>query len=298
MKAGPEQRGRRRVAVVAAIAGLAATMAVVQVAPAVADVPDHELVIEISDINANQTRSVPATCPAGKDLIGMGGAVVGGGGNVLIESIVPDLTTETVVVSAREGRWGWSDDWYVKATAVCADQGSVPGRYLVDDETSSLTGQPSASADAACDPGDRLLGAGFELSGAPGRLHLTTLLPTEDAVIAAGEEDSIGTSALWQVKVIGLCAALFDSQVHRDENRGLTNSRASTAGCPTDFEVTGGGGFINDGPNSTGYVALIAFNLGDMSTGASYMTVGSTEPRPGTTADTTLSSYVLCADLR
>jgi hypothetical protein len=292
------------VAVVAAVAGLVATVTAVQAVPAAADVPDHEIVTVISDINSNPTRAAIATCPFGKDLIGMGGNVSSGGNNsVLLESMVPDLGTESVTVSAREGRVGTSNTWHVKATAICADQGSVPGRYLIEDETTSNPGQPAASANADCDPGDWTLGVGFELSGAPGRLHLTTLLPTDDAVIAAAEEDNAGTPVLWDVKVIGLCAALFDSQVHVDENSGLTDSRphAVTAACPTDFQVTGSGGFINDVSNSTGYVTLNSFNPGEIEgTGyfVGYATAGSTEPPPGTTSNSTLTSYVICADLR
>jgi hypothetical protein len=299
MKTRCEHHGRRWVAVVAVVAGLAGTMTVAHAAPAAADVPDHQIVRQTSSSISTSPRSITVFCPVGKDLIGTGGRVIGGGGNVLLESIVPDLDTDGVVVSARENLAGTTSNWSVEAVAVCADDGSVPGMYLVDnDDTSSSGADQQASTRANCDEGDRALGVGFEFSGAAGRLHLTTLMPTEGSVLAVGHEDAAGTTASWDVTVFGICAPLSDSQVHVDSNTSdsSSGSHSTAASCPADFNVTSGGGTVYES-GSSGHVTLYSFYPSSFG-GIDYAMQSSLEPPPGTTANSSLYSYVVCADLR
>jgi hypothetical protein len=298
-KTGSEHHGRRWAAAVAVVAGLAGTLTAARAAPAAADVPDHEFVRHSGSPTSTSSRVTSAFCPVGKDLIGTGGRVLGGGGNVLLESIVPDLDTDGVVVSARENLAGTSSNWQVEAVAVCADDGSVPGMYLVDSvDTTSSGADEAASTRANCDEGDQVLGVGFELSGAPGRLHLTTLMPTENSVVAVGHEDAAGTTAPWDVTVFGICAPLSNSQVHTDSNTSDTSSGShwSTASCPDDFNVTSGGGTVYES-GSSGHVTLYSFSPGSFEE-TDYATTSSLEPPPGTTGNSTLYSYVVCADLR
>jgi hypothetical protein len=293
-------RRRNRVARVAASLMLfVGTVTVVQASPAAAYVPDHELVVETSVPNSNTTRSITAECPPGKDLIGMSGSVLGGLGNVFLEGIVPDLIDDTVEVFGHESLAGTTSTWSVRATAVCADEGVISGRYLVEQQESAATGVPSAGAFADCDEGDRALSAGFQVSGAPGRLHLTTLLPTEDTVLAVAQEDAVGTNAAWDVKAIVMCAPLFDSQVYWDEvgSASTSRSKSQSAVCPNDFNVTGGGGYFYDESGATGDLALYSINLG--SYGGQHFSVASgVEAAPATLANSTVYTYVVCADLR
>jgi hypothetical protein len=297
MQATTEHRARRWAAAVAVIAGLTGALTAVPAAPVAADVPDHEIVSQPSALNSNITRSTTAECPFGKELVGSGGSV-NGGGDVLLESIVPDLVTESVTVSGRETPAGTTADWSLRAVAVCADEGSVPGRYIVDDVDSSIPGLPAAAALADCDPGDRALSVGFQFYGAPGRLHLTTLMPTLDSMLAVGQEDAAGTAAAWDVRVIGLCAPLSDTQVYWDESAGFSTAgpKSALSVCPTDFDVTSGGGFVFDESGATGDLTLVSVKP------ATYLSTDfgsaqSLEATP-TAADSSLYAYVVCLDLR
>jgi hypothetical protein len=290
-------RARRWAAAVAVVAGLTGALTAVPAAPAAADVPDHEIVSHPSTVSSNLTRSTTAECSPDKELVGMGGNV-SGGSDVLLESIVPDLGTESVTVSGRETPAGTTSDWSVRAIAVCADEGSVPGRYLADDVESSVPGLPTAAALADCDPGDRALGVGFEFSGAAGRLHLTTLMPTEDSMLAVGQEDAAGTTASWDVTVIGLCAPLSDTQVYWEASAASTTSgpKSALVICPDDFRVTSGGGYVLDESGATGHLTLMSVKP------ATYLDTdfGSAQIREATptAADSSLYAYVVCLDLR
>jgi hypothetical protein len=297
MRTGFETK-RRWMAAAAVVAGLAGAMTAIDAVPASADVPDHEIVMETGGSNTNAPRSKTAECPSGKELIGMGARINGGNGNVLLESIVPDLTNESVTVSAHESLAGTTGNWSLRATAVCADAGSVFGRYLVDEEDYDDT-DDRAAAFAECDEGDRALGAGFVLDGAPGRLHLMTLLPTEDGALAAGEEDAAGTTASWSVTSIALCAQLFDSQVHWDSSASATNSSTKNemTVCPTDSNVASGGASVYDESGSAGNLAIYSLSP-ESYQGTDYALETSIETPPRTTADSTLYSYVVCLDLR
>lgn len=278
---------------------VAGALVVIDGAPVRADVPDHEIVREYSGVNSNPSRSKTATCPSNKDLIGTGGAVSGGNGNVLLESIVPDLATDSVTVSAHESPAGTTNNWSVRAMAVCADAGSVPGRYLVEADTSDIAGSPSTAAYAECDEGDRALGVGFVLDGPDGRLHLTGVMPTEDTVLAIGEEDAAGTTTSWDVMAIALCAQLFDSQVHWGESasRSYSGTQFETTVCPTDFDVTTGGAVVVDESGAHGDLAIYYISPEEYQ-GSQYALQSSLETPPRTTATSTLHSYVVCADLR
>ena len=140
---------------------------------------------------------------------------------------------------------------------------------------------------------------GFELSGPRGRMHLTTLMPTEEGVLAVVEEDATGTTAGWAVTAIGICAPLFDTQVDLGWNVSPTSSgtHSTMAVCPTGFDVTSSGGYVHDTSGSTGDLALFSLNPA-VYQGIHYGMASSLEVPPRTTADSTLYSYVVCADLR
>ena len=65
-------------------------------------------------------KSVTATCPTGKRLIGLGGETAGGAGQVVLDVLRPNQSLTAAIVSAREDRTGFAGNWTVTAYAVCA----------------------------------------------------------------------------------------------------------------------------------------------------------------------------------
>jgi hypothetical protein len=276
-----------------------AGMAVVGPTTAAADVPGYEVVPHSSTLSSNTTRSTTAECTSDNELIGMGAYVFPTQTEVLLESIVPDLATESVSVSARESSRGTTNSWRVQAIAVCADPGQVQGRYLETDlDTVASQGAVTEGAVADCDPGDRTLSGGFEFSSSLGRIHLTTLIPTDDAVSAVGQEDQTGTNTLWSVEAIALCADVFDSDVYWDDTFAVSTSSGRThwSPCPEDFRVTGSGGYAYDESGATGTQNIYAVRPSAFD-GLDYAVVSSNEPSPGTADNSTLYGYVVCIDL-
>jgi hypothetical protein len=264
-----------------------------------ADVPGYEVVSHNSSMSSNTTRGTTAECTGDNELIGMGASVFPTETEVLLESIVPDLTNETVEVFARESPTGIGSSWRVQAIAVCADPGEVRGRYLATDvDAVSSAGSESAGALADCDSGDRTLSAGFEFSGAAGRIHLTTLLPTLDSALAVGQEDQAGTNAIWSVETIALCADVSDSDIYWDESTSVpsTSGRTHWTECPEGWRVSGSGGFAYDESGASGTQNIYAVRQSAFD-GLDYGVVSSHEPWPGTTDQATLYGYVICLDL-
>lgn len=293
-------RTLRRWTAALATAALAGTGLVGPATEASADVPGYEVVRQTSGAtNSYPTRSTTAECTGDNELIGMGASVFPTQTEVLLESVVPDLNDDTVEVFARESATGTGNSWRVQAYAVCADPGQVQGRYLAtDDHTISSSGLEANSAIADCDPGDRTLSAGFVLSGAAGRIHLTTLMPTTDSALVVGQEDQTTTNALWTVEAIALCADMFDSEVSWDESFAVSTSNGRThwSPCPEDYRVSGSGGFAQDETGATGTQNIHAFEPSAFD-GLDYGVVSSNEPRPGTPDQSTLYGYVVCIDL-
>jgi hypothetical protein len=234
--------------------------------PAAADgIPGYQLVSVNSTISSATFRTVTAQCPAGKELIGFAGKTTGHvynvGQAVSLEKIEPNIGTESVTVSARENRTGTINNWLVSATAVCANAGTVPGIYIADNVESD-GGSSSVSSHPECNGNDQTLSVGFEFSGAPGRLHLTSLLPTDTTGFAVGREDSVGTTASWELRTIAICAPLSPSQTVLDFNVGLSTAgpaAVTVTDCPDGFSTTSSGGSIDPDPGAEDYVTLTSF---------------------------------------
>ncbi|MEV4664454.1 hypothetical protein AB0J85_21200 [Micromonospora echinofusca] len=81
--------------------------------------PGEQRVIDDSAYSSAATRSITATCPAGKRVHGVGGEILGGDGQVRLTQMRATTST-TVTVSAAEDEDGFSSNWKVRAYAVCA----------------------------------------------------------------------------------------------------------------------------------------------------------------------------------
>jgi hypothetical protein len=65
--------------------------------------------------------SVTATCPAGKNVVGLGGQTNGGSGQVLLDDLRPTAGLTGVTVTGLEDSSGFASDWTLTSYAICAD---------------------------------------------------------------------------------------------------------------------------------------------------------------------------------
>ena len=151
-----------------ALAALAGGLVAGPAGPASASPIDgHEIVDVSSSGGSGDSQTAVAECPTGKSLIGTGAMIGSASRAIVLTSIVPNLVTDSVEVTAHETPAGTGLNWTVEATAVCANDNEVPAMYL-EDASDAPDANGHAGAAAPCDAGDVALGAGFELSARPG----------------------------------------------------------------------------------------------------------------------------------
>ena len=148
-------------------------------------------------------KFVTATCPAGKRLVASGADVLSGRGNVMIEQMVPDLTTNSVTVLGHEQN-PTPDNWQDRASAVCADP--LPGLVRVF-TTSASNSTNSKTATASCPAGTVLTGTGAETLSSGGQAAVESIEPNAfiNGVTARGTEIR-PTSLNWTVTAFAICA--------------------------------------------------------------------------------------------
>ncbi len=141
-------------------------------------------------------------------MIGAGGEIVNGGGQVVPVAVAPfggGLTS--VLATGFEDENGYAENWNVTAHAVCANP--PPGLELVSAQ-SDPDSDFSASVPANCPSGKNLLGAGAEISGAagPGQVLLDDIRPNAalTRVTVTAFEDESGRASDWTVTAYAFCA--------------------------------------------------------------------------------------------
>ncbi|HEX8103617.1 MAG TPA: hypothetical protein VF533_13460 [Solirubrobacteraceae bacterium] len=238
--------------------------------------------------STSAAKTVAATCPAGKRVVGAGADASPGEGRVLIDLIRPDAALTSVTVGAHEDEAGTSAAWKLTAYAVCAP---APAGLVRVKQTSA----PSSAAKpvtAACPAGTKVLGTGAELGGAAGQLLLDGIRPSPDlaTVTANAAEDETGTTAGWTIAAYAICANPANG-VQRFSATSASDSTAPKtrfAPCPVGKVALGFGGELN-GPEGQLVLDAIfaAYDVRGPGTSA-------WEDRTGTTADWSVTSYTIC----
>lgn len=82
--------------------------------------PGYEIIAVHTASSSSDFRSVEAESTGDKRLVGGGGTITGGSGQVVIDDLRPG--NHDYVVSAYEDDDGHSGSWYLSAYAICVDQ--------------------------------------------------------------------------------------------------------------------------------------------------------------------------------
>lgn len=149
-----------------------------------------------------------AVCSSGKRLVGMGGQVLGGNGEVALAGIFPGGSPATRAETwVTEDPSGFAGDYQVRASAVCADP--VDGlEYVVK----SVSNTPGVATWVDCPAGKHVLSSGARLANGSvpvwhGEAKFSTIGPnlsaTFSALVAAQYGDSGQT---FTAQAIAMCA--------------------------------------------------------------------------------------------
>jgi hypothetical protein len=71
-------------------------------------------------VTSADPKSMSATCPFPKRLTGLGGQITGGLGQVAIDDLIPNTTTNRATVKGYEDDNGTTSNWWLRAYAICA----------------------------------------------------------------------------------------------------------------------------------------------------------------------------------
>jgi hypothetical protein len=297
----------RVVAVAAAVIGLVGAAIVGMAAsPAAAVSP---LVVEqvnaFSAFDSSVYKSVRATCPAGKQVIGTGFQLLGAEGSVVLDDLIPDQTSVLVgageVVGPGEPADGTTASWQIEATALCVPISSMTLQIV--SKTSDFKVARDQQAQVNCPGGTRALGMGQALFNGFGQVANHSLYPSDTinsdethidyntGVKVNAVTDSDGYSGAWSVTAYAICgpalrhlhAPVFGPD--RDSRSPKTYSLACRAG-----ETALSAGFVSDLP-----AVVTTAEVGQQSipNGA---TVTATEFAPGTHQEWRTGVVPICAD--
>jgi hypothetical protein len=237
---------------------------------------------QVASSNSLSPKDVTAECPAGKQVIGGGGVIIGSAG-VTLTRLEP-YTTGTIQayrVSAFETGSGTSDDWHLWAYAVCADP--VAGHHIVghNSEWSSSSVQTSQ---ADCPDGEKVLGTGaritpFHPDDTYRRgigLQIATASASGSQARAQAHEQPGGYAYDWRLRAFAICAPTPRYHLVRTAVvQGSDTFQQVTKACPTIIDrtlpvsisvktrATNAGAAISSG--TPGNVTLLGvFPLGDV----------------------------------
>ena len=160
----------------------------------------------LSSGGSPDSRTVVATCPVGKSLLGTGFEITGGLGGVVLDELRPNGSLTSTTAVACEADPDHLPSWTLTAYGICANTVAVPGLVRVA-ATSPGGGAPdSASQLSSCPLGKVLVGTGAGLSGATGEVVIDDLRPNAglNATTATGYEAE--NPANWTITSYAICA--------------------------------------------------------------------------------------------
>ncbi len=242
---------------------------------------------------SSANKEVTVTCPSGKRVVGTGAEINAGGGQVVLDGIVPDDALTSVTAQGAEDQTGYASLWSVTAHAICAD----PPRGLSLARTSeppNVFGQLPLECgySGAALVGRNIVGVGYDIQGAPGEVRIATLGSSGSSELdfqrttfrVLGDQDGISTS--WSFTGYAICA---DWMVGRTSATLPSSSTTKTVSVPCPGQVSLGGG--GDTTGALGEVALR--NISASSTGG--VRVDAVEIFPGTPTSWNLRAVDICA---
>jgi hypothetical protein len=122
-----DQTGFRRLGTrgLALALGVAVVVVFAPASPASAAVPGLVRISVTSASNSTDFRSITATCPVGKVLVGTGYEITGGTGEVVVDDFTPNGgagTAPTSVISGAYEEDAFAGNWDLRSYAICADR--------------------------------------------------------------------------------------------------------------------------------------------------------------------------------
>jgi hypothetical protein len=191
--------------------GALGALQLVVAGPASAVTGIQKVVKSVTD--SQSSKSVTATCPVGKRVIGGGGWVYAAGADatkVTLTQLQPihpsDGSPDKYVATGAETE-AVNTGWNLQAYALCADIYALYGHEIVAASTSASSASVQATA-AVCPSGKRVLGVGGTINNPGNQVGLQVVRASDPGDIARvqAHEDADGYSGSWSVTSYAICA--------------------------------------------------------------------------------------------
>jgi hypothetical protein len=256
-------------------------------------------VVKVEAASANSSavvKNAVATCPTGKRLINAGGYIVGGGGNVGMDDIYPDLAANSVTVTGKETD-PLLTNWWVSAVATCADEPAGLELYWgISTLTDSFYLKTAA---ASCTGNKTLLGSGATVEGGAGEAILDAIapnggpgIPATRVDVQAFESDPLADD--WTANAFAICADPLRGQQRISASTGLASANDGARAQCTNQVATGTGAEI---VGVTGEVVIDnEYPIDGSAVSAPTATTVYGQEEDATTGDWYITAFALCAD--
>lgn len=126
-------------------------------------IPGLRLISAISQDRSDAVQSASVDCPSGTNLLGAGGRILDGQGQVNLSTVVNGgaLNPHGVIANGKEPSAGFAGNWSVVAYGVCATVNTFGDAQIVDIQSAEDT-SPNKVVQAVCPAGMTVTGgAGF-----------------------------------------------------------------------------------------------------------------------------------------
>jgi hypothetical protein len=201
-----------------------------------AAVPGINLAAARSPFNS-ANKSATVACPAGDQVLGVGGGIDPATGPVVVDDWMQIGLTRGAVRGVEAAPFAPS--WVAGATAICADP--LPGRVQVI--ATSASSSTDKFVTATCPAGKRLVATGSDVLGGKGNVMIERVVPDlpTNSVTVLGHEHNPTTDS-WSDRASAVCADPIPGLV-----RVFATSPASSANksvsvsCPAGTVLTGTG---------------------------------------------------------
>jgi hypothetical protein len=228
-------------------------------------------------------KSATATCPPGDQVLGVGGGIGSGSGQVIVDDWMQLSATQAAVRGVEEHPFAPS--WDVRATAICANP--LPGRTQVIATT--VPSSVDKYVTATCPPGTQLVASGADILSGKGDVMIEEMVPdltTNSVEVLAHEHNP--TSRSWEARASAICANPLPGlvRVFASSASNSTNSKTATVSCPAGTVLTGTGA---ETYSSGGNAAIESIDPNAFS-----VTARATEAH-ATSLNWTLSVFAICA---
>jgi len=123
---------------------------------------------------------------------------------VILDDVRPSTNLTSVTAKAYEDETGFSNTWYLRAYAICADP--VQGLTLAPPATSVLNSQNKGYTYAHCPTNRRALSVSGTINGGFGQVQMLASFVSNTHAAFFAAEDRTGFSGNWSQTTYAICA--------------------------------------------------------------------------------------------